>query len=463
MFPEIIIYAPRFAKCLAQKKLERASLVATIIEYGDNDQLDLPDFFIEPIRVNHSIPDTFGLVLLPKKTDTALFYVSDFKYDEQSRFDPPINLAKLAEYSKTKTQRILLADSTNILSRNTKTESETSLCENFESIFAEKYPRIFLTTFSSNIERIKNIADCAKKQSRKAYVYGGSMFKYVNCAIETGLLQVDDLKFLESKDQLNQPCVVIVSGCQGDFKGTFRRIAGGYDAICKPRHDDCFVLSSRSIPGNEKKISLTLNKIAEIGSTIITSQERHVHVSGHAGKEDLKKVYHAFKPTQLIPIHGEHYFLNKHQHFSFDELPGSEARVQVNFDTFEILNSELVFSKHVPNDDERPILIHGNDIEIEREAIKQKRKIAENGIVLVNFRSEIISTKNYALPIHIQTLGLPKYIDNYHQHLVKNIHNVLKLTHKASNVDIQTEINSSVRSAINGILGYKPTVVTNIL
>ena len=463
LFPEIIIYAPRFAKCLAQKKLERASLVATINEYTDGDQIDLPDFFIEPVRVNHSIPDTFGLVLLPKNTDTALFYVSDFKYDEQSNFDPPIDLKKLSNYAKTKTQRILLADSTNILSRTTKTESETSLCESFESIFSENFPRIILTTFSSNIERIKNIADCARKQNRKAYVYGGSMFKYVNCAVESGLLQADDIKFLESKDQLGEPCVVIVSRCQGDFKGTFRRIAAGYDALFKPRVDDCFILSSRSIPGNEKKISMTLNKIAEYGCTIITSQERHVHVSGHAGKEDLKKVYHAFNPTQLIPIHGEHYFLNKHQLFSFDELPSSKAKVQVNFDSFEIKNEELIFSKHVPTDDERPILIHGNDIEIERDAIKQKRKIAENGIVLVNFRSEIVSTKNYALPISIQTLGLPAHLNSYHQHLVKNVINVLKSTHKASNDEIQAEVNSAVKTAINGILGYKPVVVTHIL
>lgn len=461
VFPQITIVATPFSAGLIKKKFDFHHITHKIVQYSSSEQLGFHDFTIDPIHVNHSIPETVGLLIKDHAESFGLFFTSDFKIDFQTPYERPFDFEKLKRLSKKLDKRILLCDSTNIMSSNKVTPSENDIIPVFDEIFSEAKDRIFITCFSSNIHRLLTIIAQCKKHNRKLVPHGRSMISYLNTANELGMISEFD-KVVRQSDSIGKEqenLVVLLSGCQGDFRGTFRRFCMGEDSQFKPRMSDTVILSSKAIPGNEKKISLLINKLSEINCKIITSQEKMVHVSGHPGRTDLLKLYEEFQPHDIIPIHGESYFIREHVRFINESFPQAKAHYILNNDELEIgsdLNIKITDGPMI-----EPILIHGKGLEIEKTKISERRKLACNGAIFMSIR--LSSTKAKVESYDYNYIGLPNLIAENDDKFKKFLnHYFIKIDFK----DIEKtneELRVAIRKYFDQILGYKPMTTIHIL
>lgn len=400
-FPNVPIFAPKFAEILIKEKLTALNLNKKIHIYNGLQNITLKDVQIRPIQVNHSIPDTFGLVIEHKTTDTALFFCSDFKVNNKDTYEPAFNLSQLQEILAPFKKRVCLTDSTNIMSSQRKTLDEFDIINNLENIISSAPSRVFVTSFASNIHRLQSIFNIAKDLKKRVVLYGGSIKKYALLAKDNDYLETHGLDRDPEEVELHSSDLIIISsGCQGDFKSATRRIAMREDKFFKLTAEDFFIFSSKTIPGNEKKISALLNKISEQGAHIFTDHHDTIHASGHAGATDLELLYEKTSPTHVFPIHGESLFLSEHCKFVRKNFPQIETDIIYNYDTLIMTPDNIKIDKACNQFD--PIIIQGNLVEIPRECISQRRKIAQSGIITI-----CLHRSKRKLTFSYDAIGLP--------------------------------------------------------
>jgi ribonuclease J len=310
--PDITVHCNGFAYELIKTKIKDFN--HKVFKYTET--MKIGNFEIDPIHVNHSIPDTFGLSI--SYNEYNFFYCSDFKVDFDSPYEKPFDFEKLKKLQQGKTT-VGMIDSTNILSQR-KTLSEKVVLEDIEKVFEDfKDNRLFITCFSSNVHRLKSFFDVAKKYKRNIILSGRSIHKYTEIAKKLGY--VDNIRIYdEDFDNITKKNnLIIISGCQGDFFSSLRRLSSNEHSRIKLNENDKVVFSSKTIPGNEKSVNRIKNNITELGADVITNSEYpFIHASGHPGQEDLKILNKKINFDHYIPIHGESYFIKKHVEFIED-------------------------------------------------------------------------------------------------------------------------------------------------
>lgn len=453
--PKVQIHAPELAYQLMKYKLESRKLPVNIDVYDGNKVIELDEFNLHPVHVTHSIPDTYGVILKAKDNSLSVLFISDFKFDLNPSFENPFDVEKVQSIFGTADKRYAFLDSTNILNPG-KTTSESELVPSFDKLFSVK-GRVFLTMFSSNIYRLKNIIESATRNGKKIATIGRSISKYLDAGDKAGLIKLSDYKIIDfdSVQNYDSPDMLyIVTGSQGEHLGAMKRISNGDQKNITVTPDDRIVFSSKPIPGNEKKIGRLQNQLTEYGAKIITSRDLLIHASGHPGQEDLKEVLKIATPTHLIPIHGETYFLEKHKDFANKFFPEISVHLLENFQGIDLTGGSL---KHFALSKKEPLLIHGNDIVIEREKISERRKLACNGLLAI-----AISQKGQS--VHIETRGLPKLIDAQIPRLRDHVEYLAFDELKKRDHDYTCEqIRIKVRNFFKETLGYKPITIVQLL
>jgi ribonuclease J len=456
-FPYVKLHAPLFAAKLIHRKLGHLKKEKEISVYQSQSTIKIGDLLIDPIKVNHSIPDTYG-IHFSVMNKISLFLISDFKVDHQTPYEHPFDFKKLNKVSKGFAKKVLLADSTNILSSQLKTPSEIEIKVPLAKIIRSESQNIFVTTFSSNVHRIQTLIDICSVEKIPVIAIGRSMKSYIETALDTGdLIATRKINFELSPDiSQSKIKLFILSGCQADFRSALRRVITGNDKYIKAKKGDALIMSSKSIPGNEKKIGMLLNVASELGLNLYTAQNSKVHVSGHPGKEDLKELYDNYKPDIAVPIHGESYFIKQHQQFINDNYP--------EIDTPHLLNhSSLIFNQDLSlrvkkNIKKDPVIIHGKGIELPKTIISERRKMANLGQIFIS----IYNKKN----IKLSVLGIPDpdgiLCDEIENHCRTYI-DILQQSGNYSNSNLVEEIRISTRNLTAQRFGYKPVVTIHNL
>ena len=446
-FPEVPVYATNFTAALIRKKFNENKISKKITIYNESSKLVFNEIVIDPVSVNHSIPETFGIFLTNKNTNEGIFYCSDFKIDDFSIYESPFNFEKLVSLRKGLSSFTLMPDSTNIISSTLETPSETMLIDNFKDIFSRDFKRIFLTTFSSNIWRVKSILQSAHDCGLKVVPYGRSFQSYIQIAIETEIITTEEAKVLQQPDQVKdfqKKQVVLLSGCQGDFRSALRRVGYGEDKRYKPTEEDVFVFSSKAIPGNEKNISILMNQISEFGSEIITPADLLIHVSGHPGRDDLKRLYSECNPDLIIPIHGESFFLKRHAEFAKDL--GYKSDWLTNYQSITLNNKNYKISEL--DTEFMHSNIHGKGKTLPKESLKERRKIAEKGLIIVS---------QFKKDFSISTAGIPEhYEENGETFLTVD---ALRKRYSFITEKVFEIVKVELRREIVNLFGYKPEVI----
>lgn len=458
--PEANIYSGDFTAALIRKKLAHANIAHSIKVFDYNETLSFAGFTVDPIHVNHSIPETYGLLIKDSENLFSIFFASDFKVDFKTKYERPFDFEKLKSKSQGVKKKVFMVDSTNIMSNNLNTPSEWDLRPHFDEIFQNLTDRLFITCFSSNIHRLKTIIDIAEKYEFKVVPHGRSINSYLNIANEKGMIPNFD-NIIRNTDQIRKDqknICVILTGCQGDFLGTLRRVSMGEDSSFKLKKTDKVIFSSKPIPGNEKKVALIMNKISESGAEIILDKDKYFHVSGHPGKNDLLSVYKEYLPNTIIPIHGESLFLREHCKFINESFPQAESILVENFDEL-FFKSDLEIYK-APGEKKEPVIIHGNNIPIEREFISERRKVSCNGGIFISLQRSSKTSKIEEFEYDV--IGLPNTFNDNKDQFETFLKGFFE-TNKASNADkFKEELRVAIRRYCDANLGYKPSTIVHL-
>jgi len=277
----------------------------------DIDKIKLGSFNIEFFRVNHNIPDSFGVVV--NTPIGTVVHTGDFKIDLSPVNDKPADLNKIALVG-SRGVLALLADSTDAEHRGYQI-SESEITDSLEDIFIQAKGRIIVGTFASLINRIQQIMTLSEKYGRKILLEGRSMNSNVEIARELGYLKfksetiIDEHAFHRIPDN---KLIVIGTGAQGEKNAILMRVANGEHRFLKVKEGDAIVFSSSVIPGNERTIQSLKDSFYKQGAKVFHYQMMDIHAGGHAKQEDLKLIIRLFKPKYFVPIEANHYMLRIH-------------------------------------------------------------------------------------------------------------------------------------------------------
>lgn len=454
-FPDTKVYATTFTLHLIRRKLEEFKIDLNYELYTPESELKFAQVSVFPVHVNHSIPETNGLIVRSHDKKWGALYISDFKVDVVSKHEAPIDFPRIKKLLGECENTAYFMDSTNILNDG-KTVSENDLISDLETLMNRPNDRVYITLFASNVHRLNAIALMAKAAGRKIVIMGRSLRTYMESAFETGhsSLPTDEIFLPDQVKGQTGKMLIFLSGCQGDFLSALRRFSYGEDGTFKPTSDDLVVFSSKVIPGNEKKIAKIYNKLSEFGVEIVTASDHLIHASGHPGKEDLHLLMKNFTPGFYFPIHGESYFLRKHVEFIRASYPKVSTHLIYNYQEVVLGDGTIKIEQH---EHIEPHLIHGKQLEIEKTQISQRRKMATQGAVFITFQK----TTNR---MEVSTFGLPLSAQDEIEALKTRLLKQIKsdLISRDENY-LKDQVKISARQFYNHLLGYKPVTEVHLL
>ncbi len=306
------IYGGPLTVAMVRSKLDEHKLKdVPLEEVHPGDQVEAGPFTIEPVKLAHSIPDMFAYALTCELGTTLV--TGDYKFDQTPVDGMPADVARLAELGR-KGVLLLCGDSTNA-DRPGWSLSESSVGPRLEEAFARCEGRIVVTCFASNIHRVQQVVDAASTLGRKVALVGRSMRKNVNIGRQLGHIDVPEGILVEPKQITDFPdhkLVVMSTGSQGEPLSALRRMAGADHPHVDLHAGDTVIFSATAIPGNERAVNDTIDRLFHLGANVLTPRDTPIHASGHGYAEELKLMLNLVKPQYVLPSHGDHKRIRLH-------------------------------------------------------------------------------------------------------------------------------------------------------
>ncbi|MEB3299727.1 MAG: ribonuclease J [Candidatus Sericytochromatia bacterium] len=388
--PEAVpIHGTPFTMALVQRKLHEVSALrgkVPLLSCEPRTLVSAGDMTVEFIRVCHSIVDAVGFGI--RTPQGMVIYSGDFKMDQTPmdghRFDY-FRFAALGEEGVL----ALLSDSTNA-EREGITPSERVVGEGLRQAFGDAPGRVIVATFASNVQRVQQIIEVAHAYGRRVALVGRSMQQVTDQALKMGYMTVPEGALARIEDVMALPpdkVCIITTGSQGEPMSGLSRIAHGDHKHVTAFEGDTVILSAVPIPGNERSVGRTINKLFGKGVHVIYEGERSNarasrHVSGHASREELKIMLTLTKPTYFIPVHGEPRHLIHHAELAIQMgVPPQHCFIMENGAVLELGPDGGRFGDSVPSN---PFLVDGQLLkDIGAAVLKDRRQLAMEGVVSV--------------------------------------------------------------------------------
>ncbi len=287
----------------AKRQSEQGAPKIPVTIYRGGEKFTIGPFEIEAIPVTHSIPEPMSLAITtPAGT---VIHTGDWKIDPEPAIGPKTDEARFRAYGD-KGVLALVCDSTNAL-REGDSPSEQQVGQGLREVIEQAKGRVAVTTFSSNVGRIRSIAEAARDAGRQVLVMGRSLKRVIEVSTELGYM--DGLPDFVSEEDYGyiprENLVVICTGSQGEPRAALAKLARDEMKTVALSPGDTVVFSSRTIPGNEKAILEIKNLLVDQGMKIIEDGDALVHVSGHPRRSELKRMYEWVRPRIGVPVHGE--------------------------------------------------------------------------------------------------------------------------------------------------------------
>ncbi len=378
------VYGTKFTIALVNRKLQEFNMAdkvsLEVVNFGDI--VIKGSFAVEFIRTNHSIADASALAITTPAG--LILHTGDFKVDYTPIDNAPIDLMRMAELGE-RGVLMLMADSTNA-ERKGFTMSEKTVGATFDDLFSKITGRIIVATFSSNIHRVQQIIDTAKKFGRKCAVCGRSMVNILEVACSLGYMaNTEDV--LISLDEINdyppEDVVIITTGSQGEPMSALTRMASAAHNQVDITPNDTIIISASPIPGNEKSIAKMTDELFKRGANVIYKALVDVHVSGHACEEELKLIHSIVRPRYFMPVHGEHRHLIKHGDIAKKLGMASEnIFIMSNGNVLEFENADTPI--RMEQVEAGNILVDGLGVgDVGNIVLRDRRHLATDGLIIV--------------------------------------------------------------------------------
>ncbi|MDR3322345.1 MAG: ribonuclease J [Synergistaceae bacterium] len=459
--------APLYGTALTLALVENKMLDASVSYKPNYNQITAGDavkvgqFEAGFIRVSHSIPDSLAIwVRTPVGT---IVHSGDFKLDATPIGGQGTDLGALAEIGKEGVL-LLMSDSTNS-ERPGFTPSESVVTKSFEDIFrSHKDRRIVIAAFASNLYRAQQVFATASRFNRKVVLMGRSMLSYVELARRLGYVDVPDELLISptDADKLSpNRVVVLTTGSQGEpFSGLVLMSKGEHRQIrLGPR--DLVVISATPIPGNEKLVSKTVNRLFACGCDVIYERGSNIHVSGHASREEQKILLSLVKPKFFMPVHGEYRHLVRHGQLAREMgIPAKNVFVMQNGDTLcfgqdgRAATGDKIHSGAV--------LVDGMMLgEFEGSLLRERKELSESGLLTLSI--VIDADLKLLAPIQIESKGSVFGLDreNMSPDIELAAAKALEAL-RAGSIDrssLLTEIRKKIREVVSRNFRAYPTIV----
>ncbi len=419
-----VIYGPPLALGLLEGKLKENGLEdrTSMIKVRPRQTVKIGCFTIQFIRCTHSIADSFSLIInTPVGT---LVHTGDFKFDFTPVDNEQFDIASLTKAAEDGIL-LLMSDSTNT-EREGYTPSEKTVWQKLNEVFANAKQRIIVTTFASNVHRIRQVLQAALKYDRKVAILGRSMLNLAGIARELGYMTFPD-GLLVSVGEINKlpmdRVVILTTGSQGEPLSALTRIANNEHKQIKIVEGDTVIISATPIPGNERSVANTINALFVRGADVIYGKEAGVHVSGHACREEQKLMINLCQPKFFMPVHGEYRMLVKHCELAVEcGVAEDNTFVMENGDVLELTRDKGQKNGRVKSG---IILIDSSRAwQINDAIVEDRRHLSEDGLVIVALTlgpaRKVLAGPDVSLKGVILPRGLPA------EEFVVKVQNVVK-------------------------------------
>ncbi len=460
---KVPVYATPFTAALLEAKRQGEygveDIPVTEMELGS--RLNIGPFDIELVSVAHSIPESNALIL--RTPHGNVLHTGDWKLDPTPVLGPPTDEVKLRALG-AEGCHVLIGDSTNAV-REGRSPSEADVARTLTELIVTAPRRVAVTTFASNVARIKAVADAARKAEREIVVVGRAMERVIGVARETGYLKgVQPFHGMDIFGHLPPDKVVaLCTGSQGEARAALARIAQDEHPEVALSKGDRVIFSSRPIPGNEKAIGKVINGLIDQGVEVITDRTHLVHVSGHPRQAELEDMIGWVKPRTVIPVHGESLHLSEH---------AALAR-RLGARTLMIRNGDLV--RLAPGDpsviDEVPAGRLYKDgallVQAEASTVADRKRLSFSGMVSVAL---VINDKGQLLADpEVELIGIPEKtadgasMDDIAYNAVVETFDTLPKPRRRDPDSVDEAIRRGVRAAVAQHWRKKPNVIVHVL
>lgn len=448
--------SPFTAEILALKLAEEGlgdEVEVNVIAPGSS--MAIGDYHIDFVDLTHSIPEMQALMITTPYG--RVLHSGDWKLDPDPVVGPASNLAKMQKVSEAGVLA-MICDSTNVFKEGVS-GSELAVQESLDALLRNiPTGRIAVTTFASNIARLKTIAYVAERHDRHVVLVGRSLHRMTGAAKKAGYLN-DLPPFLDEKNAGHIPrdkILLLCTGSQGEPRGAMARIARGEHAHIELSEGDTVIFSSKVIPGNEKSLYGLHNQLTESGVNVITEADEFVHVSGHPAREELTDMYRIVKPKIAIPVHGEARHIRAHCELALSL--GVEQAIEItNGNVLKLAPGNAEIIDNVPSG--RLAVDAGGLTPLDGEFLTTRRRLVYNGsvsgVVIVNEKGQITED-----PI-IRLRGVLD--ENLFPDLQKELREQIKINHsKLKNQDkmdddrVEETAHNAVRRVFRRLAGRRP-------
>ncbi len=429
-------------------------------------EINVGEFTVEAIHVNHSIPDSLAYAI--KCPAGVIVHTGDFKIDNTPIDGGVIDLPRFAALGNEGVL-CLLSDSTNS-ERAGYTPSERNVGDTLESLFRKaEGRRIIVASFASNIHRIQQIIDASEKMNRKIFLLGRSLENATAISIDLGYLRVPEgiiLPIDNLKNYRDEDVVIITTGSQGEPMSALSRMALGDHRKVSIDSNDFVVISATPIPGNEKTVANTINELMKLGAEVIYEKSLGIHVSGHAAQEEQKLILNLVRPKYFIPVHGEQKHLRRHEATALSVgIPPENIIVPELGSVIEVSDKFIDCNSSVPVG---RVFVDGTGVcDVGKSVLRDRKNLSTDGIIIVTAVTDAYSGELLS-EIDVQTKGFA--FDSNSSELQPFINKVCEKVFydyvRSVNMDLYTlkiKLKDSISKAINDKTKRSPIVVVSVI
>lgn len=462
---EVPIYATKLTLGLIEGKFaEHKVKNAKLIEIKPGDHVKMGAFTVDFFAVNHSIPGAVGLFI--QSPAGNVLHTGDFKLDQTPIDGVHTDFAALAKFSEIGVD-LMMSDSTNAKNPNF-TKSEAEVGKNLAQIISQAKGRVIIASFASHIHRMQQICDAAVANNRKVVVTGRSMIQNTDIARKLGYLNIADENLIDAYELNDTPpenVVIMCTGSQGEPLSALARIANGEHKTIDIECGDTVIISATPVPGNEKAVTRVINSLAKIGADVYDKSRALVHVSGHAGAEELKIVLTMVKPKAFLPVHGEAAHLRAHAKLAVDTgVPEENVFIIENGESLRLSSAGIERGRTVQSG---IVYVDGLSVgDTSQDVLDERNTLSNQGIasiaVAVSLRKHQIVT-DPLLEMHGITGGDDAYLMEEAQDVLTSAIRRAVSKQEASVRDIRKVARDSVLQLLWDRIKQRPMVIVNIL
>jgi ribonuclease J len=452
------VYMTRFAAGLMESRRlgepGAPEIPVKVVQFGE--KVVIGPFTVEFIPVAHSIPESSALAI--RAPAGLIVHTADWKIDPTPIIGPPTDEARFKALGDEGVLA-LVCDSTNIL-REGESPSERDVANTLTALIAKAKGRVVVTTFASNVGRLRSAAEAGFAAGRQVCILGRAIERVVGVARDCGMLEgLPPFLGMDAFERLPRDRILaLATGSQGEPRAALARMAGEEHPTAELSAGDTVIFSSRTIPGNEKAVGKIVNAFARAGVEVITDRTALVHVSGHPRRAEVAKMYGWVRPRIAVPAHGEPLHLTEHAEFARAQGVSQVLRA-FNGDMIRLAPGEVSVSGKVTSGrraKDGAILLSG------QESVRQRRRLSFAGVVSIAIA--LTARGEMAGDPDVMIAGLPERtregaaIDALIDDAIFEAFESLPPGKRRDAEVVSTAIERAVRGSVNTVWGKKPQV-----